>query len=204
MLDLLPLALVLVVAVVTIAVVGRSRQGPSTPAGAGAPGTRRGPIDVIWGVIDASVAMFLIRRFLGRPTGRIDDSAPDATASIDADTLAHRIGVPGAPLPPSPSRILVAAPVTMAAPTPPVVTPAGRGNRWRDGAVAFVALAVVLVGAATLWPRASVAVDRSSPAPAGSVAVVAQATPAPTATPTAAPTRTPKPTAAPTAVPTAA
>src|SRR4029078_3491139 len=88
--------------------------------------------------------------------------------------------------------------------TPPVVTVTGRGNRWRDGAIAFVALAVVLVGAATLWPRASVAVDRSSPAPAGSVAVVAQATPAPTATPTAAPTRTSKPTAAPTAVPTAA
>jgi len=74
------------------------------------PESRRGPLHVLWGVIGASIGMYLVRRLLGRPSVSSPNGPPDQVASLDEDDIAGRIGAVAAPGPvvTRPTRIVVA------------------------------------------------------------------------------------------------
>ncbi|HYH91531.1 MAG TPA: PKD domain-containing protein [Candidatus Saccharimonadales bacterium] len=205
-------AIALVASVVVLS--WRSRRGGADP---------QGPLGAIWGVIDASIAMYAIRRLLGRPT-RLDDAGQPMPGALelDEDAVAYRIGVPGAPVPAAPTRIVVAGTVAtphtagerarQARPLTPV--PSGgapRGRLWRDSAAALIVLALLVVGVTTIWPgqRGGVLEATATPRPTfvAAVQVSASATLEPTATATAtadpSATATATATATPTLVPTA-
>ena len=106
-------------------------------------------------VIDESIGMWLIRRVVRRPIRPADRLEEIAIAEPDADEIAYRIGVPGAPPPTLPSRFVVAqAPTTSpgldvrdgSAPRRPGRRPSGAlaaQRRWA-GAVALAVVAIAL------------------------------------------------------------
>jgi hypothetical protein len=122
-------------------------------------------------VIDESIGMWLVRSAVGRASGRAD---PDHLAIPEPaeDEIAYRIGVPGAPPPTVPTRVVVsqaqskADPVPSPAPftaVPPIGRVGGDGSRGRrraarpSGALAAqrrwagaVALAAVVIAVATV------------------------------------------------------
>jgi len=109
-------------------------------------------------VIDESIGMWLIRRVVRRPIRPADPLEEIAIAEPDADEIAYRIGVPGAPPPTLPSRFVVAQAPTR---TPGLDVRDGlarrRPARRPSGALAAqrrwagaVALAVVAIALTTL------------------------------------------------------
>ena len=183
-------------------------------------------------ILDASIGMYLFRRLTGRGIAAEPSERPvDAAAILTQEELSHRIGVPGAPEPATPGRIIAAGaaatrPATAGAaatssptdraPAPILVAGNGpRGRMLRDGAVAFIVLSVAIVFVSTFWPRSDGAVLVATGTPGQTALAIVEVTPsptlrptrAPTATPTAvvtpAPTRAPIATPAPTATPTA-
>jgi hypothetical protein len=126
-------------------------------------------------VIDESIGMWLIRRAVRRPIRPSDPLEEIAIAEPDADEIAYRIGVPGAPPPTLPTRFVVAQapskaepslaelPVTLTMPTTSPSRAVRYGSATRrparrpSGALAAqrrwagaVALAVVAIALTTL------------------------------------------------------
>jgi hypothetical protein len=121
-------------------------------------------------IIDESVGMWMLRRALGRPTEPVEP-VDEAIAEPALDEIVYRIGVPGAPPPTLPVRLVVSKAPSNAEPAPPATSqpvaplgtvvadrPAGRRRRTRpSGALAaqrrfagVVALAVVAIALTTL------------------------------------------------------
>jgi hypothetical protein len=114
-------------------------------------------------VLDRSIAMWLARRVLRRPTGPPAEEIP--IAAPGEDEIAFRIGVPGAPPPTLPTRFVASQATSNAEPVPPARPalaigdlPVGRRSTPRpSGALATqrrwagaVALAVVAITITTL------------------------------------------------------
>jgi hypothetical protein len=93
-------------------------------------------------VIDESIGMWLIRRVVRSPIQPSDPLEEIAMPEPDADEIAYRIGVPGAPPPTLPTRFVVAHAPSKAGPAPaerPVMlkTPTtSSGHVVRDGSTA--------------------------------------------------------------------
>jgi hypothetical protein len=122
-------------------------------------------------VVDDSIGMWAIRELLGRNAPAA--GPPDEFAVPSEDEVAYRIGVPGAPRPTLPTRLIVSGARPQAHPLPvrtrPVATPvvAGPPHRRRSqarpnalvaqrraaGAVAFVLVVVAILAVATLPGR---------------------------------------------------
>ncbi|HEU0236988.1 MAG TPA: hypothetical protein VFR14_11170, partial [Candidatus Limnocylindrales bacterium] len=114
---------------------------------------RRRPVAALWGVVDRSIGMWIVRRLTGRPDPvaarpRSDGEAPPETLPA-ADEIAYRIGVPGAVAPSRPDRLVVSADAQDGGPR------AGGARRvlWRDSAVALVAVSAVVLVAVVVLPR---------------------------------------------------
>lgn len=109
-------------------------------------------------VIDESIGMWLIRRVVRRPIQPSDPLEEVAIAEPDADEIAYRIGVPGAPPPTLPTRFVAAqAPTTSPGHAVRDGSTARRPARRPSGALAAqrrwagaVALAVVAIALTTL------------------------------------------------------
>ena len=74
-------------------------------------------------VIDESVGMYVVRRALGRSTEAVSDRLAghdEAPPSVAEDTIAYRIGAPGAPTPTVPTKFVVSKAQPQAHRIPPV------------------------------------------------------------------------------------
>jgi hypothetical protein len=193
---------------------------------------RRGPVGRFVDVVDASIAMYLVRRALGQGTatraeGRVE-RARQALAAADED--ARRAGAGGSAAI-APTRLVVAGTASthtvrdlrdrqahrLAAAAPDPVRRPSVGLS-RGGALAAAGLSAVLIGGFIggfiLWPRSEGAVlsatgtpgpSPSAGLPSGTPAVAETPLPTVAATATASSTAAPtlSPTAAPTPTPTA-
>ena len=182
-----------------------ARRTPRTVASAGAvarpsgtPATkRRSPMAVVRDVIDASIAMYGIRRLLGRDTTPRSQRSSEPETYLDEGVVASRIGAAGAigPVVRRPNRIQVSGSPVEVAPVVPIVAVAGPGaDRRRLTRVSLVtagAVAAVLLLAVTFWPRplqGGVLDETGTPAPTAAAIVDVPASPSDT------PTATPEPT----------
>jgi hypothetical protein len=115
----MPLELIVVGFVVVAFVAIAARFAPRDESGA-----RRLPR-----VVDESVGMYMVRRALGRSTEAASDRAAEQagkTEQVTEDAIAYRIGIPGAPAPTVPTRLVVSKAPPQAHPIPPVIAVAAR------------------------------------------------------------------------------
>ena len=112
------LAVVAVVVLVAVSVTFRDQLGgrESRPDQADGPGPLAGARDVV----DGSIGMYVLRRVFGRRPSPPPVAVPPA-AALTADEVAYRIGVAGAPEPPTarevtpvPAAVVVGASATTA------------------------------------------------------------------------------------------
>jgi hypothetical protein len=181
-LALIAIAIVAIATVLLgVGVIWRRRRHPDPAQVHGA-----GPLEPLVNLIDGSIAMYGIRRALGRPTATRRDrrlaSAAQAAELLAADEIAHRIGVPGAPIPMRPTRIVVAGTaasidadgdreLTHPAAAAVVVGsgPSPRIRFARDTAVALLGVAVVVLAVTTLAPLQDGAVLEATGTPLAAV-----------------------------------
>lgn len=200
----LVLVVIAIVAIATVllgvGVIWRRRRHPDPGQVHGA-----GPLEPLVNLIDASIAMYGIRRALDRPTTTRRDrrraSATQAAELLAADEIAHRIGVPGAPIPMRPTRIVVAGTAAsidadsdreQAHPVAAAVVvgsgPSPRIRFARDTAVALLGVAVIVLAVTTLAPLQDGAVLEATGTPLAAVPPGLTAEPTDTASlPTEAP-----------------
>jgi hypothetical protein len=191
---------------------------------------RRSVLEGAVGIVDASIAMYMVRKALGRPTStRAERATERARLAILAEADRRRAGAAG-PAAVAPTRLVVAGTAASHSPRdlpdrqahpvdggPVVPIWARRSTVPREGVIALAGLAVVMIAAFAIWPRdaggvlsatgtpaASSPADAVSPStPISSPSPTVQPTAVATATasPTASPTPTPEPTPTPTATP---
>ena len=154
------------------------------------------------GVIDRSIGMWALRRLLGQPDP-VDDE-PIGPIEPTPDEIAYRIGVPGASMPPMPSRFVVSQAPPQAHPIRPVEPVAtrpvvgGRPQARRNalalqrriaGAIAIVVVVIAVGTFASLPVPLDGEVLEATGTPASQLAFVPsdEPTPSPTAQPTEAP-----------------
>ncbi len=169
------LAAVLVAAALAFGVANLVRRRHPVPGQVHRPG----PLERISALLDASVAMFLIRRSLGRSTlTRRERALREAGLTAPEDEIARGSGVPGAIIAAGPTRIVVAGTAASADPRSdrghqarPVSAPVGgfgaRRRLTRDSVVALVGIAFVLAAVSTLGPRPGGAVLTATGIPDG-------------------------------------
>lgn len=181
----------------------RSRRGPRTRPAAwprpvaaspvarprsvvAQPKSRRGPLRVIGDLIDASIAMYLFRRALGRPTEPRAKGSNASLASVDEEIIASRIGsiTQSPPIVRRPTRLIVAGSTTKAAGAAQGVgpSPIDRGRLYQDTFLAVAGVAAALLIVVALLPslgQGGGEVLSATGTPEGSANVVVTASPSP-------------------------
>ncbi|MEX1173002.1 MAG: hypothetical protein WEG56_10365 [Chloroflexota bacterium] len=146
--------IVLAVIAITVIVVGVIALGRVGRADEAHP---RGPLAALGAMLDASIAMYLIRRLTGgstvtraeRAAARLREEA-DALAVADMD---HGRGVSTRPIAAVPSRIVVVGAADAVAERSGVRDERGKRTMlWRDSAIAMLGLAAVLMVAMAVLP----------------------------------------------------
>lgn len=169
------LAVVLVAAALAFGVANLVRRRHPVPGQVHRPG----PLERIFALLDASVAMFLIRRSLGRSTlTRRERALREAGLTAPEDEIARGSGVPGAIIAAGPTRIVVVGTAASADSRSdrghqarPVSAPVGgvgaRRRLTRDSGLALVGIAFVLAAVSTLGQRPGGAVLTATGIPDG-------------------------------------
>ena len=176
----------------------------ATAAAAATPRKRRGPLDAVRDLVDASIAMYAVRRLFGWDTTPRSQRSQIPLDYLDEDVVASRIGAVAAtgPVIRRPTRLVVAgsaveaAPAAGAAAAVAVAPGPDRRRLLRDSFGAAAIVAAVLLIAVTVWPRTfqgGVLGDTGTPDPSVAAVVDVSASPADTATPTPDPTASPTP-----------
>ena len=127
---------------------------------------RRNILEGAAGIVDASIAMYMVRKALGHPTStRAERAAERARLAFLAEAERRRAGASG-PAAVAPTRLVVAGTAASHSPRdlpdrqahpvdagPVVPIWARRSTVPREGVVAIAGLVVVMIAAFAIWPR---------------------------------------------------
>lgn len=192
--DWLAVAMIAIVALVVASTVGR-RAGEHADRRAGrrttAQAHRRGPVGAALDLVDASVAMYAVRRRLGLSTvTRAERRAEDARVAAIAQAESIRRQRLGLPPTAPPTRLLVSGATRSSLTDPPIMTRGvsiGVADRSRTLRIEVAAAALALVGVlaivAAIWPRDEGGVLSATGSPSGPTSPAPTLTTTPAVTP---------------------